>query len=301
MAQTQESILTTKTETIDNEALKARYNPEGSKLRRNQKELLEVLIDLGRILDEHNIPWWLSSGTLLGAARHEGFIPWDDDIDIVLLRKDFKRAEKVLHKINSEKYVYQSLHSDIEYTNVFGKFRKRNNCVEIYGGRYKFLNFKGQFIDIFSIEKTNHFAARAGKVVYCNLQHPTLYIKNKRFRHIMIRIIEVFCLAIINPILRLIGLINPRGEYHYSLGTGWDKHTFYMENTFPLAKARFEGHEFPVPKDMDAYLTHVYGDWRKMPSEEDIRKSIHSEEYHEEIFGTKRKTVYGQKKPHKTV
>ena len=62
---------------IDNEALKQRYNPEGSKLRANQKELLEILVDLAKICDDNNIEWWLSSGTLLGAARHGGFIPWD--------------------------------------------------------------------------------------------------------------------------------------------------------------------------------------------------------------------------------
>lgn len=275
---------------IDQEALKLKYNPEGSKLRKNQKELVDMLVDLAEILEKHNIRWWLSSGTLLGAARHEGFIPWDDDLDIAMLRKDFKRLQRILYEMDSDKYVYQSLHSDIEYVNVFGKFRKRNNNVEIYGGRYKFLNYKGQFIDIFPIERTNYFAARAARVIYVNLQHPTLHIKTKWLRHALIRFIEFFCLCLINPMLRIIGLINPRGEYHYALGTGWAKHTFYKKYTFPLTTAKFEGHEFPVPKDMDSYLSNVYGDWRKLPSEEDISASIHSEEYHEEIFGTKRKT-----------
>jgi lipopolysaccharide cholinephosphotransferase len=61
-----------------------------------------------------------------------------------------------------------------------------------------------------------------------------------------------------------------------------------MKNTFPLSKAKFEGIEFPVPHDMDAYLTDVYGDWRRMPSEEEIRKSIHSQEYIEEIYGERK-------------
>lgn len=277
---------------IDNKALKEKYNPEGSKLRKNQLELVEVLVDLAKICDENNIKWWLSSGTLLGAARHGGFIPWDDDIDITMRRRDFKRLQRILHKLDSDKYVYQSMHSDIEYTNIFGKFRKRDGEVEIYGGRYKFLNYKGKFVDIFPMEFTNYIAARASRVIYVNLQHITLHINTKWFRHIMIRFIEFLCLCVINPILRVIGLINPRREYHYALGSGWAKHTFYMKNTFPLTTARFEGHEFPVPKDMDAYLTNVYGDWRKLPTDEQIRSSIHSEEYVEEIFGVKRKTQY---------
>ena len=243
---------------IDNEALKQRYNPEGSKLRANQKELLEILVDLAKICDDNNIEWWLSSGTLLGAARHGGFIPWDDDIDIVMTRKEVKRLEKILHKLDSEKYVYQTIHSDIEYTNVFGKFRKRNDTVSIYGGRYKYLTYKGKFIDIFSIEKTSLFAARAAKIIYRNLQHLSIYVKTKWLRHLTTRVIQILCLGIIIPIIRLIGKINPKGEYHYTLGTGWQKSTFFAKDIFPLSKAKFEGYEFPVPKDMDAYLRGVY-------------------------------------------
>ena len=91
--------------TFDAQALKELFNPEGSKLRKTQLELLEILVDLAEICDQNNIQWWLSSGTLLGAARHKGFIPWDDDIDIVMLRKDAKRLEKILHKMDSDKYV----------------------------------------------------------------------------------------------------------------------------------------------------------------------------------------------------
>ena len=120
---------------MDAQTLQNRYNPEGSKLRKNQEELLEMLIDLAAICKEHNIQWWLSSGSLLGAARHEGFIPWDDDIDITMFRRDFKRLQRIMHKLESEKYVYQSMRSDIEYTNLYGKFRKRKGLAITTGKR----------------------------------------------------------------------------------------------------------------------------------------------------------------------
>jgi lipopolysaccharide cholinephosphotransferase len=268
--------------------LREKYNPEGSALRRNQMELLQILQFLADICDRNGIQWWLSSGTLLGAARHGGFIPWDDDIDIVLLRKDFKKLEKILYKLDSKEYVYQSMKSDPEYVNVYGKFRKREGRVKISANRYNYLRWRGQFIDIFSIEKTNYRAARIAKVVYHNLQHATSYIKWKCPRIVAIKFLEFLCLGVVNTLLRLVGLFNPNEEYHYSLGSGWPKHTFYMKNTFPLSKAKFEGIEFPVPHDMDAYLTDVYGDWRRMPSEEEIRKSIHSQEYIEEIYGERK-------------
>lgn len=267
--------------------LKARYNPEGSKLRNIQHELLKILSDLADICDRNDIRWWLSSGTLLGAARHRGFIPWDDDVDIVMLRKDFCRLERILHNMHSDDYVYQSMRSDIEYVNTFGKFRKREGEVKISGGRYRYLNFKGLFIDIFCIEKTSYIAARAARVVYMNLQHPTLYIKHRWLRHMLIRTIEVLCLGILNPIFRLIGLINPKGEYHYTLGNAWPRSTFYAKDIFPLTTIEFEGRHFPAPKDTDAYLSNIYGNWRRLPTEEQIRKAIHSEEYIEEIYGSK--------------
>ena len=270
--------------TIDAKALKERYNPDGSKLRKNQLELVDILLDLADICEKNNIQWWLSSGTLLGAARHNGFIPWDDDIDIVMLRKDYKRLERVLHKMQSEEYVYQSMRTDIEYVNTFGKFRKRKGEVKIFGGRYKHLNFKGQFVDIFCIEKTSFIATRISRTLYVNLQHLTLNINCRWLRHALIRFMEVLCLGIFNPILRLVGLINPKREYHYALGTGWVKHTFYAKHTFPLSTIEFEGHTFPAPKDVDAYLSNVYGDWRRLPTDEQIRAAIHSEEYRDEIY-----------------
>ena len=270
---------------LDNAALRLRYHPDGSALRRTQLELLEILKVLDGICKEHNIEWWLSSGTLLGAARHQGFIPWDDDIDIVMLRKDFKRFDKIMRNYQSEEYVYHSMSTDVDYVYLFSKFRKRQGDAGEEHRRSKFYKYKGPFVDIFCIEKTNYFAARASSIIYNNLQHLTSYVRWSWLRRPLILLVNLLCLGIIVPLLRLVGLINPSGEYHYTLGLGWGRHKFLMEHTFPLGRAKFEGVEFPVPKDMDAYLSQVYGDWRKLPTDEQIRKAIHSPIYIKEIYG----------------
>ena len=113
-------------------------NPENSLLRRNQNELMTILQDLAEICDKHGICWWLSSGTLLGAARHKGFIPWDDDIDIVMPRKDFKRLRKILLAEENDKYFLQCIQSDVEYVNLYMKFRKKGVRLKTLNPRTKY-------------------------------------------------------------------------------------------------------------------------------------------------------------------
>lgn len=269
---------------FDAERLKLRYNPEGSALRRDQKELVRMLKVVDAICKEHNIQWWLSSGTLLGAARHKGFIPWDDDIDIVMLRKDYRRLRKILLNTDSNEFVLHSMYSDVEYVNCFDKYRKREGRILSNSRRYNYYKWCGIGFDIFTIEKTSFFAAKAASTIYGNLQHLTSYIRWGVIRKPLIRLIELLCIGLIFPILRIIGLINPRGEYHYSLGQGWAKHTFFMQDTLPLGTAEFEGEQMPAPKNIDAYLTRVYGNWKVVPDDKTIQKSIHNKEYIAEIY-----------------
>ena len=75
--------------------LRERFNPDGSLLRRQQLRMLELLEAVDLVCKKYDIPYWLSSGTLIGAVRHQGFIPWDDDLDIEMLREDYLRLMKV--------------------------------------------------------------------------------------------------------------------------------------------------------------------------------------------------------------
>ena len=76
------------------EDLRQRYNPDGSSLRKAQLRMVEILKEVDKICRRHNIPYYLEGGTLLGAIRHHGFIPWDDDADIMLTRKEWNELKK---------------------------------------------------------------------------------------------------------------------------------------------------------------------------------------------------------------
>ena len=265
--------------------LRRRYNPDGSRLRKAQMELLDMLKVLAKICDDNNIQWWLSSGTLLGAIRHQGFIPWDDDVDIVMFKSEYKKLEKVLSNLNSNTYVLHSMKTDVEYVRRFAKFRKREGREFSRDRRRDNYKWAGTYIDIFVIEKTSYAAAFLSGGIYKNLVHLTAYLKTKWLRCTLTRIIEGVCLGLINPILHLIGLINPKGEYHYVLGMGWPWSTYFKKDILPLSKATFEGVEFPVPHDADSYLGGGYVEGWNLPWEAGIKRGIHRMEYIEEIFG----------------
>ena len=263
------------------------YNPEGSALRRDQKEMVKVLQVFAEICKEHDIKWWLCSGTLLGAARHGGFIPWDDDIDVSMMKKDYKKLLKILKNIDADsEYFYQCIQTDPDHINLFGKFLKKGERVPSTDLRAKNFRYGGLGFDIFCIEKSSEFAAHMGKFFYLNMQNPTKYIKNKTIRHFFIRLVQLINFGLLLPLTKLVGLIyNPENDYHYELGSGFYDQPFHVEDIFPLTTIEFEGISFPAPGNTEAYLTRMYGDWRKLPSDEDIRKSMHSPLYINEIFG----------------
>jgi lipopolysaccharide cholinephosphotransferase len=77
--------------------LKERYNPEGSVLRKSQMRMLDMLVFIDKVCQENNLIYWIEGGTLLGAVRHDGFIPWDDDADLCMPYKDAEIFKTMAH------------------------------------------------------------------------------------------------------------------------------------------------------------------------------------------------------------
>lgn len=250
---------------IDNE-LRERFNPDGSQLRRQQLRMLELLEVIDRICQKHNIPYWLSSGTLIGAVRHKGFIPWDDDLDIEMLRKDYLRLTKVLSKELPPNYALQTNETDENYIFIYGKLRDCNSYLEETTGYDRIFREQGIYIDIFPLERVPHFlgwvAGHLQGQIYNQLNNKQLdketmlkrihriYTFNTRFAFPILRFISKFCLG---------------KAIRHSFGTVYFKPR-YMADIFPLSKIEFEGKMFPVPRDTDKYLRQIYGDYMKLPN-----------------------------------
>ena len=101
---------------------------ENKNLRKAQLIMFNLLKELDKVCKKNNINYWLDSGTLLGAVRHKGFIPWDDDIDICMLEKDYKKFLKIAKKELSENVFLQTEETDKNYIWFpYAKLRDRNS------------------------------------------------------------------------------------------------------------------------------------------------------------------------------
>lgn len=130
------------------ESLREEYNPEGSELRRLQLRMLDMLVVVDEICRRHDIPYWIEGGTLLGAVRHEGFIPWDDDLDIALMKKDYVRLLKCLKEELPAQYRLQTHETDRNYYLAFAKIRETDSEIKETGNMMNVMLIK-EFISIF--------------------------------------------------------------------------------------------------------------------------------------------------------
>lgn len=114
--------------------------------------MLEILVEVDKICKKHDIPYWLSSGTLIGAFRHNGFIPWDDDLDIEMLRKDYLRLLQVLPDELPDWLALQNDETDPAYFFFFTKVRDRRSRMLEQNGYDRMWQEQGIFIDILPVE-----------------------------------------------------------------------------------------------------------------------------------------------------
>ena len=123
----------------------------GEEFRRMQLLELELLIELDRVCRAHDIKYCIICGTLLGAVRHKGFIPWDDDADIGMLREEYEKFKQVANELDQEICFFQDHSTDPEYRWGYGKLRKTGTRF-IRAGQEHLKCQTGVFIDIFPMD-----------------------------------------------------------------------------------------------------------------------------------------------------
>lgn len=123
-------------------------------LHKLQRKQLEILLEFDRVCNEMRLNYSISSGTLLGAIRHKGFIPWDDDVDVVMLREDYEKFLEEGKRYLPKNYFIQTYENDKNYPHNFVKIVDISTTLrEGYTSNIDMIN--GIFIDIFPIDRVS--------------------------------------------------------------------------------------------------------------------------------------------------
>ena len=247
------------------EELKARFNPEGSPLRRQQMVMLEMVTEVDRVCRKYGIPYFLYGGTLLGAIRHNGFIPWDDDLDVGLMRKDYLRLLEVLPAELPPHMVLQTNDTDKNYFYCFAKLRDTRSFLD-EGAYDRAFKYRGIFIDLFPFDKLQLPLQRIRLQSYAY----TLYRNGNGSENALrkIRALTWFNRHFSFPVLRAVSRLTGGSTLTYDFGIPF--HVVYDEkDIFPLATHLFEGVELSVPGNSDHMLTTQFGDYMTLPADLD--------------------------------
>lgn len=255
---------------------------------------LEILKNVVRFCEEHNLRYFLGGGTLLGAVRHKGFIPWDDDIDIMMPRKDYMFF---LEKFNSynEQYTVHSSFNDCDWYSTFAEVED-NRTIKEYLGFNRTIQ-TGVNIDIFPIDGTPerelsriiffkllNILARLATLSYQKFNVSMHYADKDTWGAAIKTYVRTSIKFVSIPFARLTRIFNTNLLINkFAMKFDVDTSTFVGVSTFPLhgykecvtrkgflssKKRLFEKYQFSTPKNYDEYLSNLYGDYMKLPPEE---------------------------------
>ncbi|SHJ80753.1 lipopolysaccharide cholinephosphotransferase [Clostridium amylolyticum] len=248
-----------------------------------QDIMLQILKEVDRICSKHNIKYFLSDGTLLGAIRHGGFIPWDDDLDISMLREDYNRFKEIAPKELSKKYFFQTRDTDSNYDLYHIPLKIRHNgslLIEEKNKRYH----QGFYIDVFPFDKVpdTSFKAKiqslAGKLWILKLRintddfpKPRFFLRT--FMQLLGKLIPTKLIFKLQESAIKLSKGSKSTTYTYGAELIWDKE-FEEKDLFPLERRKFENGYFLTPNNSDKILTISYGNYMVLPPENE--RTVHA-------------------------
>lgn len=253
--------------------------------------LIGILKDFINICEKYNLTWILGGGSVLGAVRHEGFIPWDDDLDVMMPREDFEKLKQIFNTELSEKYELVAPNYGGVTTNLFAKIKKKGTVLVDMNNYCNKSVCPGVYIDIFPLD-------------YAPNSKPLRFVKALIADFMALTCVSMFMFETQNEKILSFYQQSKSGLKHYKMRLGigkimsilfkdreklynkYDKFVRHKKSDYfsiptgrkhyngeilpvnkllPVSKATFEGVSVNIPNNTDEYLTNLYGDYMQLP------------------------------------
>lgn len=247
-----------------------------------QQNLLDMLKWFHNYCVTHNLRYYVLGGTMLGAARHKGFIPWDDDVDVGMPRDDYEKLSNLLTYHPGDRYILETPYSEAkDFNYCFSKLYDTHTTL-IENLRYK--TKRGTYLDIFPLDGMGS-TEKESRRIFGIIDRRFKFILSRttgvrRGRSMLKNLAVIISRAAFDPfvndkeeILKLNRLAasksfdeckyggNPFGAWRY-------KEIMRTDIMGNPTLYKFEDMEVFGAENYDEYLTHLYGEWNKLPPEE---------------------------------
>lgn len=245
-----------------------------NELQHLQKVILSIVKDIDELCRKNGIEYYLFGGSAIGAVRHHGFIPWDDDLDIVMDFKNYEKFIKTCHEqLDTHKYYFQE--GMVDWPALYSKVRLKGTLFEESESYGDDNNQKGIFVDVFRLENSPNSSVLkkwqyfCGKCLlsYCLLErgYKNASFKKKLLMYLSVPLKMSFLRFFFKRQMTKYNKLDT--AYYGCFGARFKyKNCFYKKEWFSNpVYVPFEDTRLPVPKQFDEVLAHIYGDYMTPP------------------------------------